>query len=82
MNSLRSVIFEGRGIAVEEIRDESEITACGETVGHQLGVLEDTEDVAEDDDDFVGWVVCGAGEVGVNCGYFSIGSTWGLAVNK
>lgn len=70
IDCLRGEGFEGQGVAVEEIGDDSEVAARGEAVGHQLGVLVDAEDVAEDDDGFLGRGVGGARDVGGDCGMF------------
>ena len=54
-------------VALEKIRDDSQVAIVGELVGEELGVAEDAEDVGQEDNGLVGvLVVLGGDDVGVD----------------
>lgn len=54
-------------VALEKIRDDSQVAIVGELVGEKLGIGEDTEDIGQEDNSLVGvLVILGGSDVGVD----------------
>lgn len=56
------------GVAAEKVGEDTQVSIVGELIGEELGVVEETEDVAQEEDSLLGGlVVLGVDNVGVNC---------------
>lgn len=54
-------------VALENIRDDSQVAIVGELVGEKLGIGKDTEDIGHEDNSLVGvLVILGGSDVGVD----------------
>lgn len=56
------------GVAAEKVGEDTQVSIVGELIGEELSVVEETEDIAQEEDSLLGGlVVLGVDNVGVDC---------------
>lgn len=56
------------GVAAEQVGEDTQVSVVGELIGEELSIVEETEDVAQEEDSLLGGpVVLGVDNVGVDC---------------